>query len=191
MKTIKDVHKQIGEPAQPSHIYEPTMKKIYDIETHHHVQKVPTKQEDIEAFYRRSGASIPKLRQKHWKSSHPQRWTGNNLGRDCLAADTLEPTRIRAELGMTLAEFQVGEIMRFHWQVHGSGVAILEQVPPSWFAIACALSFSWNSCLAVLISDFTMEALLIETAATAAIDADRERLRLDRQFVSDSAPISE
>jgi hypothetical protein len=38
--TIKDVHKQIGEPATPTHRYDPTMKKIYDVETHRHLVKV-------------------------------------------------------------------------------------------------------------------------------------------------------
>jgi hypothetical protein len=38
--TIKDVHKQIGEPATPTHRYEPMMKKIYDVETHGHLVKV-------------------------------------------------------------------------------------------------------------------------------------------------------
>jgi hypothetical protein len=39
-KTIGQVHKQVEEPATPTHAYEPQLKKIYDIETHRHVQKV-------------------------------------------------------------------------------------------------------------------------------------------------------
>jgi hypothetical protein len=38
--TIKDVHKQIGEPATPTHIYDKSMRKIYDVETHRHLLKV-------------------------------------------------------------------------------------------------------------------------------------------------------
>jgi hypothetical protein len=37
--TIKDVHRQIGEPATPTHRYDKSMKKIYDVETHRHVLK--------------------------------------------------------------------------------------------------------------------------------------------------------
>jgi hypothetical protein len=46
MKTIRDVHKQTGEPATPTHIFDRWAKKIYDVETHRHLVKV---REDLAA----------------------------------------------------------------------------------------------------------------------------------------------
>jgi hypothetical protein len=40
LKTIKEVHKQIGEPATPTHIYDRWARKIYDVKTHWHLEKV-------------------------------------------------------------------------------------------------------------------------------------------------------
>lgn len=40
IKTIKEVHKQIGEPVAPTHVYDPHAKKIYTVEGHRHLEKV-------------------------------------------------------------------------------------------------------------------------------------------------------
>jgi hypothetical protein len=39
-KTIGQVHRQVGEPATPTHVYNKSMRKIYDVETHRHLLKV-------------------------------------------------------------------------------------------------------------------------------------------------------
>jgi hypothetical protein len=39
-KTIGQVHRQVGEAATPTHVYNESMRKIYDVETHRHTQKV-------------------------------------------------------------------------------------------------------------------------------------------------------
>jgi hypothetical protein len=44
--TIKEVHKQTGEPATPTHVFDRWTKKVYDVETHKHLLKV---RDDISA----------------------------------------------------------------------------------------------------------------------------------------------
>lgn len=54
-KTIKDVHREVGEPMAPAHRYDPHAKKIYDVETHRHLLKV---RDDMAAG---RGIWIPKI----------------------------------------------------------------------------------------------------------------------------------
>ena len=92
-------------------------------------QCVPDQYEPLKCYYEGNKASVLALRAKHWGSIHPQRWTNCALLSDCRSADSLEPIRVPAELGMPLAEFHETEIRRFNWYVHGSGAAMLEALP--------------------------------------------------------------
>jgi hypothetical protein len=127
-------------------------------------QSVPEQLEPLKLFYDANKSSVSALRSKHWGGKHPPRWTNCALLSDCRTADKLEPIRIPAELGMSLAEFHETEIRRLHWYVHGSGTAILESAPAPLFFLICALGFNWSSDLAVLISALTMKALKLDQA---------------------------
>jgi hypothetical protein len=39
-KKIKDIHKEVGEPVTATHVYDPHIKKVYDVETHRHLLKI-------------------------------------------------------------------------------------------------------------------------------------------------------
>jgi hypothetical protein len=142
-------------------------------------QSIPEQHEPLKFFYEANKSSVPFLRSKHWGGKHPQRWTHRRLLSDCQAADLLEPIRIPAELGMSLAAFHETEIRRLNWLVHGSGIAILENAPEPWYFNTCALGFQWSSDLAVLISALTMKTLRLDEAIEG-MDSERNRLRDER-----------
>lgn len=142
--------------------------------------RVPEIQEPLERYYEEHKESITPIRTKHWGGDHPQRWTGRRLGADCRTADELEPSRIVPELGKSLTEFHVAEVGRLNWQVHGSGVAILEHSPGQSFFLLCALGFNNSSVLAELISTFTMKALCLEQAHEN-IALERANLKAERR----------
>jgi hypothetical protein len=142
-------------------------------------EPVPEQHEPLKFFYEANKSSISSLRLKHWGGKHPQRWTNCGLLSDCKAADMLEPIRIPAELGMSLAAFHETEIRRLNWLVHGSGIAILKNAPEPWYFNTCALGFKWSSDLAVVISALTMKTLRLDDAAEG-MDSERNRLRDDR-----------
>ncbi|HXM94207.1 MAG TPA: hypothetical protein VOA64_08140 [Candidatus Dormibacteraeota bacterium] len=142
-------------------------------------ESVPEQHEPLKFFYEANKSSIPSLRSKYWGGKHPQRWTNCQLLSDCQAADKLEPIRIPAELGMSLAAFHESEIRRLNWLVHGSGIAILRHAPEPWYFHTCSLGFNWSSDLAVLISTLTMKTLRLDEA-TEGMDSERNRLRDDR-----------
>jgi hypothetical protein len=139
-------------------------------------EPVPEQHEPLKSFYEGNKSSILSLRSEHWGGKHPQRWTNCGLLSDCKTADKLEPIRIPAALGMSLAEFHETGIRRLNWLVHESGIAILKSAPESWFFLTCALGFKWSSDLAVLISALTMKALHIDEAIED-IDSERKRLK--------------
>jgi hypothetical protein len=139
-------------------------------------KSVPEQHEPLKFFYEANKSSTPSLRFKHWGGKHPQRWTNRGLLSDCQAADQLEPIRIPAELGMSLAAFHETEIRRLNWLVHGSGITILKNAPEPWYFNICALGFNWSSDLAVLISTLTMKTLRLDEAAEG-MDSEQRRLR--------------
>jgi len=138
-------------------------------------EKVPEIQEDLERYFKENKESIVPIRNMHWDGDHQQRWTGRWLGADCQQADELEPTCISAELGKSLAELHIAQIGRLNWLVHGSGVAILQQLPRSWFFHVCSVGFSTSSSLAVLISAVTARALRSDVA-----QSEWENLKTER-----------
>lgn len=142
-------------------------------------QRVPEGQESLERYYKEKKESIAAIRTKHWGGDHKSRWTGHWLGRDCRTADELEPFSVPNHLGKSLAEFHANEVGRLNWLVHGSGVAILEQLPNSAFLLTCALGFYNSSKLAQLISAITMKALRL-TEAHIDIDSETAKLKANR-----------
>jgi hypothetical protein len=105
-------------------------------------QPIPDEQVPLEWHYEHHKDSITAIRDKHRNGDHKSRWTGNALDVDCKAADQLEGKRIKAELGKSLIEFYSVEIGRLNWQVHGSGVAMFEDLPESGFYDICLVGLS-------------------------------------------------
>jgi hypothetical protein len=93
---------------------------------------------------------MPGLRAKYGWSGHPDRWTGRNLPDDCLVADGLEESMIRAELEMTFLEFYHTHIRRLNWFIHSSGIAGVQNVSKEVMVAHCALAFKWSSDLGML-----------------------------------------
>jgi hypothetical protein len=128
---------------------------------------LPDEHQPMKAFFDQHLTIVPALRAKHWSAIHPPRWTGRNLANDCKEADALEPTFIGAELEMSLAELYESQIRRLNWNVHGSGLAGVQNVPAAAFYLSCALGYKWSADLAMLTTK-----LILRDTGFASVSAE-------------------
>lgn len=123
---------------------------------------VPPVHAEAEAFIAREKASIEDMRRHLWPSPkdptrgiHPDRWTGRNLFEDVVAADAAYGDQIRANLGVSLAEYYRTEYRRMNWLIHSTmaGITNLDRI---YYSTAAMLALKWCQDLAMFCTKITL-----------------------------------
>lgn len=128
---------------------------------------VPYEDEDIVLFVQNEEAVISDMRQKLWpdlsdpnKGRHPERWTDRRtLLQDVQEADRLHGTVIESHLGSNLEEFYETEYRRMNWNVHGSGLTGIRDIPPEGVNVMCGLGYLWGARLSMICIDVVLRDL--------------------------------
>ena len=99
----------------------------------------------------------------HKKGKHPDRWTGRDLGRDAIEAETL------AARGF--AEFYANHYPRICLYVHGSGLARVAGLSAELFPVLSTIALETIGRFAIVAAEMTLRlAGLWDTAAERAIE---------------------
>lgn len=123
---------------------------------------VPAVHAEAEGFIKREKASIEGMRRILWpspkdptKGIHPERWTGQNLFEDVLAADAAYGDQIQTSLGMPMAEYYRTEYRRMNWLIHSTmaGVTNLDRI---YYSNAAALALKWSQDLAMFCTQIAL-----------------------------------
>jgi hypothetical protein len=118
----------------------------------------------------------------HMKGRHPDRWTGRNLGRDAIEAETL------AARGF--AEFYANHYPRTCLYVHGSGLARVAGLSTELFPVLSTIAFDTIGRFAIVVAEMTLRlAGHWDTEADRAIQdlAKTRRAEIDKVYAEHPA----